>query len=201
MLVLAAITALAATAIAGAASASATVLCKTNTTPCSEKYSAGIQIKADSASGTTVKLVNAEGGAVNSCSSGALTSPTENVGGATETVRSALSTSGLTWSSCAWPMTTVKAGEFEIHWISGGVNGTLTLKGLEITMDTGAPFGTCSYTSLKAGSHAGTITGGLTPTLDVFAFLEKTSGICPSGVRWQGTYTVTSPTPLYVRDS
>jgi hypothetical protein len=202
MLVLAALAVVAAMAVAGVGTASATVLCKTNTAPCGEKYVAGTEIKASLASGTSNKFSSGTGEIVYTCSGGSLAGKIEAAGSSTETVRASIPASSLTWSGCVWPMTTLKGGEMEIHWISGSANGTVTAKGIELRVDT-TGFGTCTYSSGANAVHMGVLTGGAAPTLDVWLWLGLVGGgvPCRSTVIWNSTYTVTSPTPLYVRES
>jgi hypothetical protein len=201
MLVLAAIAAVAATAMAGTGMASATVLCKTNTAPCSEKHPAGTELKASLASGTSMQLTSNSLGTADTCTGGSIAGKTSNAGSSTETVRASVSASSLTWSGCVWPITTVKGIELEIHSITGSDNGTVTGKGLEISMDTGSLGGICTYSLGTISPHIGVITGGSSPTLHVSALMGQSGSnlICTDPVRWTGTYTLTSPTPLYVR--
>jgi hypothetical protein len=201
---LALVAALALMAFVGAGSASATVICKTNTTPCSEKYPAGTEYKASLAVGTSMKLTTTEGTTLNTCAAATLTGKTENLGSATETVRGPVAATGLTFSNCsAGTVTTTEGGVTETHSITGTANGTYTAKGFKITVNT--PFGPCTYTGGSA-THIGTVTGGAPATVDVNAVVTRLSpdpdaGICPASARWQATYTVTSPNPLYVKES
>jgi hypothetical protein len=203
MLVPVVLAVIAAMAIVGASAASATVLCKTNTTPCSEKYAVGTEIKASLTSGTSAKFVSNGGELTYTCTGGALGGKIEAGGSSTETVRTSLPTSSFSWSGCVWPMTAIKSGEMEVHWISGTTNGTVTAKGLEISVDTSAlGAGFCTYALWSEQPHIGVLTGGVTPTLHLSATLIRTSGpICRTSLTWTATYTVTSPTPLYVREA
>jgi hypothetical protein len=203
MLVLAGL-AVAVMAVVGVGTASATVLCKTNTTPCGEKYPAGTELKASLASGTSGKFVSSTGELTYTCTGGAIGGKIEAAGGSTETVRASMPAASFAWSGCVWPMTAVKGAELEIHWISGSTNGTVTVKGLEISVDTSAiGGGVCTYAVTTERPHMGVLTGGTSPTLDVSLFLVRTGSnlICKTSLTWTATYTVTSPTPLYVRES
>jgi hypothetical protein len=196
---LALIAALTLTAFVGAGSASATVICKTNTTPCSEKYPAGTEYKASLAIGTSMRLTTTEGTTLNTCTAATLTGKTENLGSATETVRGPVAATGLTFSNCvSGTVTTTEGGVTETHSISGTSNGTYTAKNFKISV--GTVFGTCVYTA-GTGTHIGTVTGGAPATVDVAAVVSLVSGFCPSSAKWAATYTVTSPNPLYVKES
>src|SRR5690349_2809657 len=195
MLVLAALALLVGMAIAGAASASATVLCKTNTSPCSEKYPAGTEIKAWM-SGTNT-LATTEGTTLDTCSGGDLAGPTKTAGSATETVGGPVS--ALTWTSCTEPTVTISLGQTETHWSSGS-NGLYTSGGgTQVTVNT-TVVGSCVFT-IPSGSTIGTVTGGATATVDINAAVTRVSGLCPSTVKWVGTFQVTSPSPLYIEPS
>ena len=63
-----------------------------------------------------------------------------------------------------------------------------------------SPFGSCVYTA-GTGTHIGTVTGGPTATVHVNAVVTRVEGLCPASAKWVATYTVTSPTPLYVKES
>jgi len=204
MLCLAAIAALAAMALAGAGSASATVLCKTTTTPCSSPYGKGSIFVPSLASGSSNVLEASfeEGGeefVLQTCLQTKVKVEIENSGGSTSTVSGPVRE--LVGGSCAYPMTTLKAGSLEIHHISGTDNGTVTGSFTEVTVNS-ALFGSCVY-GVGTGNDFGTLFGGESPTLKVNGIVKKTGGsiICPSEARWTGEYKVTEPTPLYVEPS
>jgi len=192
--VLAAATLMAFTAVG---TASATVICKTNTSPCSEKYPAGTEIKA-SLSGTST-MTTTEGTVLDTCSGGSLTGSTKTSGSANETVGGPVTAANLTWTNCTEPTVTLKGGETETHSLSGTSNGTYTASGFEVTINT-TIFGSCLF-SVEAGRDIGTVTGGAPAVVDINAVITRKSGLCPSTVKWVGTYKVTSPTPLYVKES
>jgi hypothetical protein len=192
---LAAVVALGLTAFIGAGTASATVLYSGAT-----KLGSGTEIFG-SLTGFSFKMSTTEGTALDECSSGGLHGKTSNSGSATETVRGSISVSSLTWSNCVFTTDTLKGGEFEIHWTSG-INGIVTVSGLEVTINTGL-FGTCVFTSGTSKVTFGTLTGSTSgdAVLDVNTIMTRVSGLCPSTAKWVGTYTITSPTPLHVTGS
>jgi hypothetical protein len=204
MLSLAMAAAVALMALGGAGTASATVICKTNTIPCSEKYPAGTEYKASLSTGTSMKLTTTEGFTLNTCTASTLTGKTENVGSGTETVHGPIPAFGLTFTNCsAGTITVIEGGDTETHAISGTSNGTYTARKFRVTLNTF--LGPCNYTA-GAATHIGVVTGGAPATVDVNAVVTRVSpdpdtGTCPSSARWQATYTVTSPSPLYVKES
>lgn len=114
--------------------------------------------------------------------------------------------SGVTWKGPAtsisqtgctngWHVTVISAGSFEIHYISGSFNATVTSNG---TTFEATRFGiTCRYAT--TATDIGTITGGLNSTLHLSAGIpfHSGSGLCGSGATtWTGNYEVTTPTSL-----
>lgn len=113
-------------AFVGAGSASATVLCKNGTSPCSEIYGAGTTIK-----GKSTNAVLTSNLATVACTESNTTAEVTNQGSASTTVTgtiTALSFSGCTASagtvSCEVSVNNLPY-HAEVHWTSG-VNGTLT---------------------------------------------------------------------------
>jgi hypothetical protein len=109
----------------------------------------------------------------------------------------------LTQTGCTnnWHMTTVTPGKFEITWTEG-YDGTVTWTGgtFEATR-----FGiVCKFKT--EGTHFGTITGGSPATIHIEGSPELTSSglVCgenePS-YRLTGSFTIASPSSLYVDDS
>jgi hypothetical protein len=197
---LAAIAAMALTAVIGVGTASATHLYSNGTS-----LALGSTIKASLATETSSNLTTTEGTVLNTCTASSVEGKTTTTGTATSTEIGTVAATGLTWSNCtAGPVNTLKGGELEIHWISGTTNGTLTAKGFEVTTETF--LGKCTFVTASA-THLGTLTGSTTgnATMDINAIVTRKvgdtdAGFCPSSARWQGTYTVTAPTKLYVEE-
>lgn len=107
--------------------------------------------------------------------------------------------SNLTFSKCVNNHVTVlKAGSLEIH-TAGGVNGTVTSSGTEISVQVTSLGITCVFTT--NGTHAGTLTGGAPATLHIdSASITRTGGsiFCGSSAEWTGSYIVDSPSGLWV---
>lgn len=200
-LVLAAVVAAVAMAIFGSGSASATVLCKTTTTPCSAPYANGTAFVPTLASGTSNSLEETgEGGfLLQTCTGTRVKVEITASGSSTTTVSGAVRE--LVGSSCTNSMTTIKLGSLEIHHIAGTDNGTVTGSFTEVTVNTSFA-GSCVY-GVGTGNDFGTLVGGTSPTLKVNGIVKLTGGgfFCPSEARWTGEYKVTEPTPLYVEPS
>lgn len=182
-------------ALFGAGTASATVLCKKNTNPCPEKYLAETAVNSSIATGAEVKLVDSGGFTLDICKAGRLNGKIQAAGSSTETVT--LRPVLISYENCVIPLQIATLGSYEIHSITGTANGTLTVTGQTFFLNTGE----CEYVS-GTGTHAGVLTGGTAPTIDYSLQLTRTSGTCiwPTA-RLTATYSVASPTPLYVEPS
>jgi hypothetical protein len=199
MLGLALFAAAALTALLGAGTASATELCSTNTSPCTgTMYPAGTVIEA-SLTGMA-KLANTEGTVLDECTGGGVVATTTNTGGATETVKAPVATSGLTWTGCTRTTTTTAGGELEIHTDSekSDGNGTLTAKGFTVSIST--ILGTCAYGFGGTATDLGTLKGGSPATIAINVLVAKQSGsaLCPAQAVWTANYQVVKPKPLFV---
>jgi hypothetical protein len=100
--------------------------------------------------------------------------------------------------------TFLKAGAVTISWISGTHDGTVTSNGTEITTSCffpGIGKDHCIYRT--ENTDLGTIVGGSPATLEVKAFTPTvpTGLFCSEGLTWEGTYTVTGPSPLYIAET
>lgn len=200
MLGLAAIAAAALTALVGAGTASATVLCKNNlnTEKCSEPYPVGTKGTASLAAGNSAIIEDLSGNILNTCTGSTATETLQNAGSATTTVVGKVAASGITWSGCTFPTKTISGGEAELHWISGTDNGTLTAKGFEVTINT-AIFGSCVYGLGSTMKDWGTIVGGAPGSFTANAIVTKISGsFCPNEARVTAKYINTEPKAGYV---
>jgi hypothetical protein len=172
--------------------ASATVFCKTNTTPCGSQVSAGTKVEMSLSGASVMKAVTTD-----ECGGSEWTWKVENAGGSSSTVSGKVE--NLNFSSCSCETKVLKPGEVEAHWVGGTMNGTLTSKSAEVTTKcTGVD---CVY-GTGGGTSIGTLTGGEAAKLDVSATLAKISGslFCPSTASWTATYEVKAPKPLYVAE-
>jgi hypothetical protein len=190
-----AVAALAAMAIVGAGTASATVICKNNlnTEHCSEPYEKGAK---GVASLTQSAILETTGGVtLDTCTGSTVESTLADPGSSTTTVKSGIST--ITWAGCTGTTDTLSGGTAELHWISGTNNGTLTTIGTEVTVQTLGV--SCIYGSGTA-TDVGTTVGGNPGHLTVSAGFPKIGGsfVCPSTVVFTGEYVATSPKNAWV---
>jgi hypothetical protein len=202
MLGLAVVAAVALTALAGAGSASAAVLCKTNTNPCGSKWAAGTNLEFSLKSGTSALWKSTEGLTLKTCTNAKLTGQITSAGSGTEPVK--IKVTEDSWTSCTVATVTLKLGEIEISNNTGTTNGTVVLKGAEFTTND-AFFGDCSYGTAAGGTDLGTLTSSSIgdSVIDVNAQLLPVGGACCPDVVWQESFTITSPkeTPLFVEPS
>ena len=178
----------------GAGSASATVICKTKTSPCASPYLKGTLFKGTLTPGTTA--VFKAGFATIECSEGQGSIETTTNGSATETVKGITKT--LSFGGCNATLNVLKTGSGEIHWTSK-YNGTFTASGMEITAST------LGVDCIYGGSVSSGITlnGGEKPTIGINAKVPLISGgfLCSNLGTMTASLTVTDPTPLYVLGS
>lgn len=200
MLGLAMLAAAALTAIAGASTASATVLCKVTpgagaVCPKGQDYPAGTAVHADN----EANVILHAGFADITCTASTVGGKTSNTGGAAETVKGALET--LTFTGCGSATVTVlQKGTLEIHHISGTHDGTVTSNGAEVTVSL---FGVhCVYGTVNTdiGRLTSTPGGASESTFDISAKIPRISGsfLCVNNAEWTGNYKVTTPKPLHV---
>jgi hypothetical protein len=204
MLGLAAIAALALTAVLGAGSASAaTFLCKTNANPCPEHYPTGTVISASLEPGFHATLTT---------NLGNITCKKSTVTGKTTTTEGHGEITALTFTECTDPFgnpCTVKAVNLpytvDITTTTAGTangNGTMTVTPKAggtgnpgATVECGS-FMNCKFTSAALALD---VTGGAPATIHANKVpLNREGGFCPSESFWDASYTVTQPNPLYV---
>lgn len=109
----------------------------------------------------------------------------------------------LSFSSCNATVDVLKNGSLEIRSTStvGDHDGTLFGSESEVTVSL---LGTSCVYGTSTGTHLGTLTGKTAGEGDAILHLEaslpRISGgfACANPASWTGTYTVTSPTPLWV---
>ena len=201
MLCLAAVVAVAAIALAGVGSASATVLCKTTTTPCNSPYGNGTTIVASLTGSIFLEWPGEEEPFPwTTCTQTKIKAGIKASGGATSTVLAPVEEQ--TFGGCTGgPAVALEKGSLEIHHISGTDNGTVTRLSFTLTNYL-LFFGSCNYGTATA-TDMGTLVGGESPTIKVNEVVTRRSGSagCPPEMRWTGEFKVTEPTPLYVEPS
>ncbi len=201
---MAAVAAMALMAFVGAGTASATVLCSTNTSPCpaGQKWPLGTGIEFTVTSKTSAAWLGTESEEIETCTGGKLKGEITNAGSATEAVK--IKISEFSWTSCTFPTKTLEIGTLELLNISGTSDATINMSsGFKFTMNT-IIFGSCVYGS-GTGIDMGTLKGGASGAagIDVNAVLGGGEGICCPSAKWSEHYTLTSPsgTALYVKPS
>lgn len=200
MLGLAAAAALAAMALLGAGSASATTLCSANEEECASPLASGTVIKAESADVvfvTNLQNITCSGSKLEGKTTAASGEPlTAQITGLTLTGCKTASGASCTHTTLSLPW----AAAFEA---TGGGNGALTLS----SGGSGNPGWTyvcglvmnCTVSTPEATLS---VEGGEPATLRAEEVeLESSGGNCPAGQRVSATYTVTSPNPLFVSAS
>ena len=185
-------------AFLGAGSASATALCTHTDTPdclTEDKYGQGTILDFSAVAGGTIKDTDSSGNVISTCTGGTIKWIIGNPGSTTETVSGNIQE--WTWTGCNQTTDTVSNGSFEIHWIEGTHNGTVTGKGSQWTTQI---FGvSCTY-GTSTGTHLGSITGGEAPLIRMATTFTKTAGgvLCPGTAGWDAEYVLTEPHALFV---
>ncbi|MGN6254363.1 MAG: hypothetical protein ACTHO8_05205 [Solirubrobacterales bacterium] len=197
---------LAATALSvlfGVGSASATVLCKNNTNPCSAPYGMAQEIDAELEAGTPTFIRS--GVLVAECTASTIKGEIAKAGGAAATVTGPITE--LTFGNCDCAIVVNLKGNFEIHHIEGSPNGLVKSQLMTLTVTCNGI--TCRFLTSEKGAELGILTGssnfkGATATLDVHASLtteKNSSTACNSQATWEGSYLVKTPDYLDVADS
>jgi hypothetical protein len=190
------------TAFLGAGSASATVLCKTATSPCTGgTYPSGTSITASLKAGTLSELGTSLG--TIACTKSGTSGKTTSAGGAGVPVTAVID--ALTFEECKLGSTSCtfaslhKPYNAKIAWTSGS-NGNLEVGSSgagnpAVSMKCGI-FINCEFSTANAALG---VTGG-TPALAEAnnISLSRSGGICPSTSTWKATYSVSAPSPLFV---
>jgi hypothetical protein len=178
----------------GAGPASATVICKTKTSPCGSPYLKGTTFKSVLTPGTTA--VFKAGFKTIECTEGSGSVEMTTSGSATETVKGVTKT--LSFGGCNTEFKVLKTGTGEIHWTSK-TSGTFTAEGMEVTA---SELGVDCVYGGKISSGI-TLNGGEKPTITINAKVSKISGsfLCSDPGTMTASLTVTDPIPLYVLGS
>ncbi|HEV2858711.1 MAG TPA: hypothetical protein VGW80_09950 [Solirubrobacterales bacterium] len=159
------------------------------------KQTGAVTIKASLKTGTSAILKDTGGAFANTCLESAVEGKTTTFTG---TVAGPIST--LSFSKCTEePVVVDTTGSLTVTQIAGTTNGTVRSIGAKVTSP--SPFGalTCT-TAASPGTDIGTLTGVASTashaTMDINAVLN--CGFFLPSAKWEGTYTVTSPTGLNV---
>jgi hypothetical protein len=181
-------------------SASATVICKTTTNPCSNAYPEKTLVHAVLKSNTSTKFSSTDGMINDTCTESTFQGETENRGGKGVNVKLPLAT--LTFGKCGTKTAVLKNGTLELIFKEKG-SGTVQSFGMEVTVEatTGAScvYGTAATTTLGTWTEPASEVSDT--VLDVNASLARISGsgfLCPTPITWTAEYTITSPVPAYL---
>lgn len=120
----------------------------------------------------------------------------------------------LSFTECNFPTTVETTGSLEVHPIRPKVSphttclaadgdtcdGTLTSTGAKVTITTSV--GSCTFTTnaTPIGTVTGTSTTGSKAKLDISGTIPRTGGsfLCGSSGTWTGSYTVDTPSTLWI---
>ncbi|HEV2858713.1 MAG TPA: hypothetical protein VGW80_09960 [Solirubrobacterales bacterium] len=164
------------------------------------KQAGAVTIHATLESGTSAILKDTGGAFANTCLESTVEGHTESpfTAAGTNPIGGPITT--LTFSKCTEePVVVDLPGRLTVSWIKGTTNGTLRSVSAKVTSP--SPFGalTCT-TAASPGTHLGTVTGKAKTTehatIDINAVLN--CGFFLPSAKWEGSYTVTSPTGLGV---
>jgi hypothetical protein len=195
----------AALALVGAGTASATVLCTTNasTTTCGapNHVKAGSTIEAALEGTNQAVFEDTNNNVKEKCPSSVIRGTTENTGSAKETVKWKVPAIELSFSNCGVTFNSSAAGKIEMEWIPKTDNATLKATGFKIEIN---PFGSewCIYEFGGTSTDIGVLKGANPASISVNALIPRvnTCVFLPTSLRWTGTYTVRDPNPLYVTE-
>ena len=192
---LAAIAAGALMAFVGAGTASADVLCTTNTT---NECASGWRVTHIVASQVGTGVLKTTGGTTLDTCSGASVESEDTEGSETHEPGGAITS--LTWSGCSATTTTINNGKLTIRTkeTAGGVHdNTVVADNTRVTIQL---FGiTCVYGSGEEKS-LGDLTVGQDPILHINVAIPKIEGggLCPASGQWEATFTVTNHNAIWL---
>jgi hypothetical protein len=185
LLGLAVIAAAALTALLGAGSASATVICSSNTTPCGAKNPSGTTYTASLTSGTEATL--AAGFSTIKCTESSVGLKQTSEGSSSTAVTGSIT--ALSFGGCNATVNVLSLGSGNVAWTSGTMNGSLTGSGTKVEIVAGTT--KCFY--------GGEITEGLTveggapatATAKEVKLARETgsSALCANPSKWNAKYT------------
>lgn len=185
-------------ALAGPGSASATVLCKEDKSPCGSDFPAGTEVKGQLPAGVT-NLWRKSGKVIDTCSAATLVGFTSNTGGLSSAVFLPLKT--LTWSACSIKREVIQPGTLEISY-TGASETVGTLKWKEVQFkESGCTYGLGS-TPVHVGRMKKSATALTPATFEIDMTFGPISGFpCAESVELESFYSLTAPLPLYVSTS
>lgn len=192
MLALAVVAAAALAGFMGTGTASATFLCKNNTTPCKNWVAVNTII---SLHGT--HHVFKPGFATIECEE---TDIEWKLEGQSEVQPPTGNLTALSLAKCDATVKVLQKGSLTVFHTAGTMNGTVSSQGLLIELATGGV--NCKYGTPTARA-IGPITAGSPAIVKIEGQLVRVEGgaLCTNPAPWNGTYSVSSPNPLYISDN
>lgn len=193
------VVALAAMAVMGVGTASATKLCSVNTAPCPAEstYGKGTSIKAQLVAGT--KSTMASGFTTVTCTESTMSGKTTSAGGGAGVAVTG-EISSVTWKSCTSGLGSCTASALNTPWsaeVTGsGGSGTMSVTKAGGKFTCGGV--TCEYEASKASVS---VTGGNPARIKAASVsFSKIGGsiFCSSTASWTSEYEATSPKPLFI---
>jgi hypothetical protein len=171
-----------------AAPASATVLCKTASNPCTSKYGAGTVVELTS---TGYPVITIPLHIPNTCQNVLIKGEVTSAGGVGESVSGTVTAFGT--PECEAPFYVPEKGKFSIKYTSGH-NGTMVLEGFKIEETRSG----CDFT----GPFSIALTGGEMASGEPSSQLTRWPGFatCPEKATWDIKFTVIGPEPLYIEE-
>jgi hypothetical protein len=153
-----------------------------------------VEITSSLQSGSSTVLSRTDGTFANTCTE-------SHASGNTESPYSGSKVTGpfssLSFSGCTRSVTVHKAGKLYVTHIAGTTDGTVFSEEAEVT--SGSPFGVLNCKT-NAGTDMGRLTGGKEGHATVHINAVINCGFLVPSAKWEGTYTVTSPTGLGVTE-
>jgi hypothetical protein len=212
MLGLSLVAALAAMAVIGAGSASATALCKVTSEPCGagNTYPAGTQVNANTLATGTTALISWNSPSLHriECGEGKWQFTSNAVQGFPLTGQTLWSFQACSYkttfssSSCLLSTTAIAPAPASLNNITGTRNGKGTVSGepFKLKWSCSTPIAQqCQY-SAAVGSPLFELVGGNPATVKAAVHMkgEPTGYSCPAEIDLSATFTVTTPNPIYV---
>ena len=165
----------------------------------------GSEISATLKSGTSTLFKDGNGLSMDTCTGSEAVGKLATTGGASTIISMrGFSFTGCSHATSVLPEFVVTGGYFQygeltVTHIPGTTNGTVSARGLEITIKS-TVFGTSCILDTGIGTTIGTLTGTSSgnATLDINATVSM--GFCGTAT-WTGTYVITKPVPLGVEAS
>jgi hypothetical protein len=189
-------------AICGIGTASATVICKTTTNPCSNDYPKQTVVHAVLKSNTVSNFASAGGTIADKCKKSTIQGETENTGGKGVNVKLPLGPGTFNFEECETTTSVLKKGTLEFVYKGAG-SGTVEGFGMEVTIE--STMGASCVYGTAATTVLGTVKEPASETADtlmeVNASLPRISGsgfFCPTPITWTAEYTITNPVPFYL---